>query len=280
MISSRRHLALSIVLCFAFAPALNAQRVTGRVLDSRTEEGVAGARVVLVDAEGNDRGSVESDGTGAFRLPVPFPGVFTLQVTRLGYQETTSQPFEVAFTETVEVELRLGIEAIVLEPLEVVGRSVNQRAWYLRDYYRRVDEYGKAGWGHFITRDVIDRRGAATAEQLVAGVPGVHLIPAGRTEYRVLMRSTRGYCTPTLYLNGGRVEGPLSDIITPSNLEGVEIYTRRSQVPMELTRTFNECGAIVMWTRPDATRPMTFKRFLAVLGIATFVLFVPSSLIM
>ena len=65
----------------------------------------------------------QTDDKGDFFLPVPESGVFQLEVSRLGYGTSLSQPVAEEEGDTVTVEFRVRPDAVVLDPITVVGRS-------------------------------------------------------------------------------------------------------------------------------------------------------------
>jgi hypothetical protein len=75
-------------------------------------------------------------------------------------------------------------------------------------------------------------------------------------------------CTPVVYLNGlefsggsevfqmsfGGPGGP-NFAAMPEEVFGIEVYTRRWDVPLRYRDLHAKCGAIFIWTKPRLKRP-------------------------
>jgi len=65
-------------------------------------------------------------------------------------------------------------------------------------------------------------------------------------------RRTRGLCEPALFLDGIRIQQsafqPIDDLLKPGMLEGIEVYTRFSDAPIQF-QTETTCGVVALWTR-------------------------------
>ena len=48
--------------------------------------------------------------------------------------------------------------------------------------------------------------------------------------------------------------GNLDQLPLPQELAALEVYTRPSSIPYDLTPGFTECGAVYAWTRRHAAR--------------------------
>jgi hypothetical protein len=198
-------------------PDLCAQTVQGMVTDE-AGRALIDVRVTLL-GEG-DSVSVAS-GVSGFAVRAPRPGRYRLRGERIGYAVTTTEPFQLAADQVLNVRLRLGLEAVPLEPLRVEAASM--RPLHLQD----IDERRRQGFGRFITREDIERRpGAIELPELLADLPGVRVVNVGAGHSVVQMRSRstleeRPYsprwpeyvnsfiqanqCPVTYYLNGMKV---------------------------------------------------------------------------
>lgn len=220
---------------------LVAQTVDGRVLDDDTGEAITAAAVFLVDGTGEVVATGLTDSRGAFSLDAPTAGRYRLRGERIGYETATAPPFDLRSEEVLAVELRLAVDVVPLAPLTVVSDRpalvLDERlaGW---DYYDRLSTYGKYGFGHFLDHDEIERRRRWSVSQLLQDMPGLRVRGAGGVVSR------RRGCAPTVYLNGFKV-GTTADIVSPSELVAVEVYTG-------LVRPFrfegNPCGSILLWT--------------------------------
>jgi hypothetical protein len=130
------------------------------------------------------------------------------------------------------------------------------------------------GWGLFITREEIERRGARRISDLLYGLPDVRVVRRSELESTVrfgteLSRVNVGplsqgddgapqvvadvplRCAPLLYVDGmkfGRADEVL-DQVGPAEIEGIEVYRRSSEVPPEFGGIYARCGVILVWTR-------------------------------
>jgi hypothetical protein len=105
-----------------------------------------------------------------------------------------------------------------------------------------------------VTSDDIARRPGARLSELVQMMPGVTVTYQGSRRV-VLMRqsSGRGYCTPTLYVDGRRDMSGDFDLYRADELGGVEVYSRQTMVPAEFME-MGGCGVIAVWTRQRPPR--------------------------
>jgi hypothetical protein len=258
-------IAVWTIVSLATTPTgLLAQVITGRVLEVGSDRAVPTASITLV-ADNRLLLSTESDSAGAFQVPVPRAGWYSLRVERLGYVSATSDSLRVGARESVEVAIRLSVTAMRLEPLLVVERRREIRPQ--SEFERRLEAGRKSGLGVFITREALDSTTAQSVSALLARVP---LLSGGG-----LVSMSQGGCTPTLYLNGARfqIDTELDDMIQPGTLEGIEIYRNRTELPRNFAG-IGHCAAIVFWTRAGDPGRGAFWRFLAAGGALVGVLVV------
>jgi hypothetical protein len=225
-------------------------RVVGHVLDEGSGHGIERAEVRLI------RGTIDfgrpTDGFGYFAFPNVQPGIYQLLVNHIGYG-TRRDSIEILGGQLYDLELRLAIEPVELEPLvvEIVRWQVSPRLW---GFYERVDH----GQGDYITRDQIERRQPLRVTHLISEVPGVSIIDRpGPSDYIALNRYKRfdpsgrpGPCLPIVYLDGYRTAGTsLDDLVFPSDVEGVEVYKGLAEYPAEFASPDARCGVVAVWTR-------------------------------
>lgn len=240
--------------------------VHGRVVDDETDEPVIGAAVELLTSVGAPVATTVADERGMFRFRGLGAGSYSLRVGRLGYRDAS---IELQTNDTLEVSLRLSVEAVVLEPLEVqTGQPWSRTAGHLRDFERRRS----AGLGAtFLTRDQIARHAGGGVLDLLRIVPGLKV--SGRSGYGGYIISSRTGCTPAVYMDaapiyrpdgrsalGGGGAGTVGSrdssgaldalsLVHPLELEGIEIYSGPSQVPAVFGGSTALCGVIALWTR-------------------------------
>ncbi len=254
----RAPLLLSLVL-LAAPPAAAAQSVHGTVKDQATGRPIVAASVELVGARGKAVDKVLTDSTGAFLLEPDEAGSYSLKASGLGYRDAGTAAFPVSYGELVEVTLELAVDAVPLEPLTVEARSFPPNR-YLTDsgfYDRR-----RAGVGVFLTRADIMKRRPEEFSDLMRSISGMEVRSSGPTGRRGYVMSTRanGQCQPVLVLDGvptlvggqqplrGR-DIPLDDVVSPGDIEGLELYKGAAGVPSQYNVNIAACGVLLIWTR-------------------------------
>ncbi len=169
--------------------------------------------ITLVDTLAATHRAVVNNAAGKFIIAITAAGTYLLRASRLGYATTQTRPIEIGEGEVVEVEVRLDVEAVQLEPLTViVRRRETQRERDLREYYGRVEKYGdpKLGTTQIYTRHILERWDAFSLEDAF--------------RFYLLWRP---YCEPKVFLDDQLLYGPfLEDLrfMSVSNVEGVELY--------------------------------------------------------
>ncbi|MEQ8329264.1 MAG: carboxypeptidase-like regulatory domain-containing protein [Longimicrobiales bacterium] len=253
--------ALPALLAAALTAApLAAQTVQGRVTEEATRTPVFGADVVVLDAAGRVTDRSTTDVTGGFLVDVPDGPTFRLQVRHIGYHPYTSGPVDRPVAD-IRVEVRLGVDAIALEPLTVTaGRSA--AAANLEGFERRRNDPGRVG-GVFVTRRDVESRPMATPTQLVVGAAGVNVQPVitsdnvfGLDRSLIYLRDTRGQqCLANVFVDGTRlrqsVDHTVDDILDNGLVGGVEVYARALTAPVEY-QVDADCGVVLFWTHREA----------------------------
>jgi hypothetical protein len=112
--------AASAILLTSWCNTTSAQTITGRVVDGDTNAQVVAAEIMLVQIDSSAR--TISDAKGAFRFRA-IPGMWTLRVNALGYDELITQPLEVAPNEHLSIVVMLTAKPLELPPVTVIARS-------------------------------------------------------------------------------------------------------------------------------------------------------------
>jgi Carboxypeptidase regulatory-like domain/TonB-dependent Receptor Plug Domain len=249
--------------------------VHGKLVDDATEQGIAGGQVSLVGSEGRSHRAVTTDAQGRFFFDGITPGPMRMRAQQRGFESAFTPFLQTAPGDTVELEIRLAREAVLLAPLTVVGRSERRESIQLQGFYQRL----AAGFGSFVTRDDIQRRNPLYASDMLLTVPGVRL---GNTNLqgRRTLTSTRslrlgGACPMQIFVDGFHVNRrrprlseslvdsagtrvavddsdpglSLDEFVSAGELEGIEVYKGASDTPAEFWSPDAVCGTIVVWTR-------------------------------
>jgi hypothetical protein len=142
---------------------------------------------------------------------------------------------------------------VVLSATTIYGKAHASRAMErLAGFLHRK----RVEWGHFITREDIERRQPFNTTDLFQAMLGVRIIRSG-FDYSIMMQGIGGYwCTPKVFLDGfsfplnggGGTGNVLDSFIVPEDLAAVEVYPRNMLTPAQF-RDVNDCGSIVLWSR-------------------------------
>jgi hypothetical protein len=268
-----RRLILAMVATTLAVLPLRAQDFVGRVIDADTEEPLPGVHVVLMDTERRGQGGVFSDDDGRFLLTVPGAGEWRISATRIGYGAIVSDPVPVEAGERVEVEIRLGVEAIPLEALVVQGRSTRRGT----DIDRFYDRMERGGFGRFVSLEDIERTHPIHATDLLRMTAGVRVVGASGPGRRPALRMAGG-CVPAVFIDGTQINrfdpnDSLDYYLHPSSIEGIEIYRSAGQGPPGYYDP-RGCGLVLVWTKRGSEdgKPLTWGRVFAAAGIVLGVL--------
>jgi hypothetical protein len=256
MKSIRRFVAILAYL--GSASMLDAQvQLAGRVIEDPSGAPVAGATVEVHDLQGRRLGRLITDSDGEFLLDLRDARPVRMRAHRIGYQRVTTPSVDPSGYSQIRVEIRLATEAILLAPLEIVSRARPAVAPTLAGFERRRE----GGFGWYITRQEIEQRRPNRVSDLLATAPGLSI-------QRRIVYSARGRgCPAQIYVDGihiNRSLGPLptrrgqasttemfpiDDLVTPTSVEGIEVYQGMGRMPVEFHSPDASCGVVAIWTR-------------------------------
>jgi len=239
--------------------------IRGTVIDASSGRGVPAAFVEFLDQGGLVRASATTGEDGAFLLPRVPRGEFRLRVSSLGYARTTTPAARLEAGEALTLVVRVSPSALALAPLEITA-SVRVTSPVLESFYARAE---RGFGGVFLTRADIERAGPSRGvSDLVAGLTGVHLdtspapgLPAGVFLSQGELGSAGRPCPVQVFLDGvpvdrhGGISGgmnrgvQLDRLVTPAEVEGIEVYRSLSEIPPEFLTTDARCGVIAVWRR-------------------------------
>lgn len=218
--------------------------------------------------------------SGFFEVTSPEPGGIVLLASAWGYHETLDGIFDVGTGSSMTVEFRIRPRPLPIDSLVVsLDRPVREHELVRNGFVRRLQR----GFGHFITPHDIAESPALSTEALFEGLIGVSVrpptyqataltdtlpssLPLSYIGDRVMLRSTAGWCNPTVYLDGVQVrydanQGITLSMFAPiSTVSAIEVYRRPAQVPLEYAASESPlvgnsgplqgvCGVIILWTR-------------------------------
>lgn len=217
--------------------------ILGSVTDARTGSPIPAA-VVSLDGAVN----VATNLDGEFRIADVTPGQHVLQVRRIGFRRALVTIDFPANDPGIEVEIELDPVPVELPEVVVEGERTLYAYGRLRDFYERRSR----GVGHFITRWDLEKRVPRLVSEALFGVPGLQVTPGPLGLNSIRMADPSLSCqTPLFFLDGSLIRGGNPDeFLTPQDVEGIEIYTRITEVPPVFTRqSGSNCGVIAVWTR-------------------------------
>ncbi len=265
------------VVLVALAPgAAHGQVVGGRVVEDSTKVAIPGAIVSVIRPDGSLVGTARTDSIGAFSVTLDSAGTIQLRVTHPAFVTVTSDTVNVDENEAVTLELRLSRQVIPIAPLVVTARADRR----LQGYRERLAK--NYPFGHFITREQIERRHGTSASELLRGVSGVRLVevPPCRgcvAENLIYLRGGADRCPATILIDGMEVKQgvgmPIDATLLPDQLEGVEVYPDPAGVPPALGVFSNQCGVVAFWLREPEGGKLTWKRLAIAAGIVAVLAF-------
>jgi hypothetical protein len=224
-------------------PRTPGSRVLGRVVEMESGRALEGAEVSL----GGVQGSRITDHGGRFEFESAPSGMQPVSVATLGRAPLTDT-VEVLAGQTVEMEIRLAIQPVEVDPMVVIATPRNP---YLEDmgfYHRRDQGYS----GQFVNRESIAERDPRSLGDILAVTPGVRVQYGGAGGFEVRLRRaiqmTRSGgvgCVPAVYLDDVPVDAGWLQNIPPDRVDGMEVFTG-ANAPL---RYNDPCGVILVWTR-------------------------------
>lgn len=277
----RRLGAALLLVAVAAGSPVQAQRLSGRLVDLVSHQPIPHGLIILMSADGGPSRMVLSDAQGFWSFQVPAPGAYYVAAKRLGYQPWISGPVHIGPSDDLASVFHLRPLPVVLEPVEVSAAAVRHYL-ELTGFYQRQ----KSDFGRFLTPEYIAKRRATRITDLLSGLPGVRVVPMHTGSVGPQFVQLRGgawsggqLCRPRVFVDGllfargdsrpvrtsdddpaerleeqwQRMDQALSldDIGPPSTIAAIEVYSTASQVPVQFGGTSVEtlCGVIVIWTR-------------------------------
>jgi hypothetical protein len=257
------------------------------VIENETGAPVPFTAITLLRADGSPDRQVLADSTGVFAVVAAAPGRYRLRGERIGYTSTTSEPILLRAQEGVQVELRLQVRGVPLEPLVITAR--NRRLERGRDGFARRQSLGK---GYFLTPDSLAARDPGFPTDAFQGIPKIlvswgpagtnirslagwgcfavlvdrHFRPFAFSQSASNVAPTRPGSRPV----GGRTitqrltamsggADALDDQLAAEDIRAIEIYADAKDIPKELITAANQaalwpvgslgrCGVAIVWT--------------------------------
>lgn len=244
--------ALLATLVVAAPTALDGQTIQGHLLEFGSDAPIELGMVVMVSVTGDSVSATLSDSKGFFEVSAPEGGEYLLEAAALGYKDTRVGLFELGEDGEMSVEFRLWPAPLTIGG--VVVESLVERPELVRNgFFRRMER----GVGTYFTPSDIEGSTARQAIELLQGLAGVRMRIDPVDGERLLVRGTKGYCVPTLLVDGVRTTWAgtsmrLDELVPLETVYAMEVHRGVSGMPIEFG-SFNRCGVIVFWTKREAS---------------------------
>lgn len=257
---TRRLALMALALCVGWPMTAAGQepgRVAGVVRAEDTGAPVDGAAVRLVGGDVVVAETVTGPG-GAFAFDGIAPGEYVLGVRRIGFA-AYSVPLEVGPDEPAPLDVRLSLDPVAMEPLEV---DVEGRPLRLVEtgFYDRLEE----GWGTYFEPEWIRTRSAGFTRlshfvsnlQMRAPLSRCPKVQVWHDRKRIGEAAGWGTSKPASLNPAGTHQSPvgppptyLLDELSVADLGAAELYPPSSPIPLfALNDTTLYCGVIILWS--------------------------------
>lgn len=271
---------LAAAALLAARPAPAQIQVQGVLLDATSNAPIPSARVALTGTRGQWRGEILTDSVGAFLFEDVRPGSYRLRTSRVGYRESRGA-LRLSADSVVQLELKMSVARVALEPVTVVARSRRNVSPVLEGFYGRME----TGQGRFVTRADIESRRPGRVTDMLMGIPNISSSSSrmGTGGATISRGSSGDRCTVVVWVDGMLISQPsgttsvtpstglrrrggvgersapredqsIDDYVHPNDVEGIEIYRGESDTPAEFITRWVSCGTVVIWTRRGEPR--------------------------
>ena len=226
----------------ADVPADSLADLVGVVASAETGEVISDARVSIPELDL----SFASTPEGRFELRRVPPGTYRVRVQYLGFS-TNESPVPVEPGRVTRVVFLLDREVLEVADIEVDVRRTDRSA--PRSAFRERMREGR--FGVFITREDILEREPEHMSDMLREIPGVRVSPVEWGQATVFFRDGTGsLCEPTVFVDGNPAPGFSLDNFAPDAVEGVELYRRPSEMPVQFKGMGPaDCGVLVVWSQ-------------------------------
>lgn len=241
----RRCVPVLLLPAFASVSAQSVGAISGTVRDSAGQP-VPGVEIVLLQR----KGEVRSDSLGEFRFVDIPAGRRQLHFRRIGF---APKSIDTVVTEGQTLSLKVRLDAMATEIEGMTVEELARKRQILADFYDRMSR----GFGHYVTREEIEKRNPMNLSDMMRLIPGTRLVPThgGQSVLRFNRATGPRDCPPQYWVDGVKAYGFNIDDVPPDDVEGIEIYEGAATVPPQFnTREGTTiCGVVLIWTRIPGT---------------------------
>jgi hypothetical protein len=188
---------------------------------------------------------VRTDSAGGFSIARLPAGSHAVTIRRLGYGQLT-RTMDLVADSMHQLDAMLEPHAQAL----AAARTSARLATGIEGFYERLVRER----GFYVTREDIRARQPMRLTDMVRGAPGVALVRSGRGSTSIRFTAApinRRDCKPLLWLDGTRAANLELDDLSPSTIEGIELYQGPAGTPSHFSAGggATTCGTIIVWSR-------------------------------
>lgn len=198
-----------------------------------------------------------TDERGEIRFTAVRGGPATVRIRRLGFRPTT---LDVIVDQRVPATSIVMLAPIAQRLAPIVVRGGTNYTGRMAGFYQRRD----LGIGHFVSRERLEHDNPAQLTDVFRRLPGVQITSTRTIRNAIRFRGNGGACWPLVWLDGAPLPTAEFDLdfLSPTSVEGIEVYSGISQVPPQFmgARGLGSCGVIVVWSREGERREKKRKK--------------------
>ena len=209
-----------------------------------------------------------TDERGEVRFNAVRGGPATIRVRRLGFRPAT---LDIVVDQRVPATSIVTLGQIPQRLATIVVKGGTNYTGRMAGFYQRRD----LGIGHFVSRERLEHDNPSQLTDIFRRLPGVQITSTRFIRNAIRFRGNGGSCWPLVWLDGAPLPTAEFDLdfLSPSSIEGIEVYSGISQIPPQFmgSRGLGSCGVIVVWSREGERRAKKPKKVVTATELADMV---------
>jgi hypothetical protein len=209
-----------------------------------------------------------TDERGEVRFNAVRGGPATIRVRRLGFRPAT---LDIVVDQRVPATSIVTLAQIPQRLATIVVKGGTNYTGRMAGFYQRRD----LGIGHFVSRERLEHDNPSQLTDIFRRLPGVQITSTRFIRNAIRFRGNGGSCWPLVWLDGAPLPTAEFDLdfLSPSSIEGIEVYSGISQIPPQFmgSRGLGSCGVIVVWSREGERRAKKPKKAVTATELADMV---------
>jgi len=209
-----------------------------------------------------------TDERGEIRFTAVRGGPATVRIRRLGFRPST---VDVIVDQRVPATSIVTLAPIAQRLAPIVVKGGTNYTGRMAGFYQRRD----LGIGHFVSRERLEHDNPGQLTDVFRRLPGVQITSTRTIRNAIRFRGNGGACWPLVWLDGAPLPTAEFDLdfLSPSSIEGIEVYSGISQIPPQFmgARGLGSCGVIVVWSREGERREKKRKKAVTATELAELV---------